>query len=82
MDERRCPDCGVTMDTGTLVSSVDREAVKLRTDESAGGVLGKLGVNETCRLQRGPVRSAGSFACTPSRPEPDTVLAPTNDPRI
>ncbi|KYH27763.1 hypothetical protein HAPAU_04310 [Halalkalicoccus paucihalophilus] len=45
--DKRCPDCGVTMEGGTLVSSVDREAVKLRTDESAGGVLGKLGMKET-----------------------------------
>lgn len=47
MDEKRCPDCGVTMDTGTLIGSADRETVRLRTDESAGGVLGKLGMNET-----------------------------------
>lgn len=55
MDERRCPDCGVSMDTGTLVSSTDREAVTLRTDESAGGVLGKLGMNETLPI--------GAWAC-------------------
>lgn len=45
--DRRCPDCGVTMDAGTLVSSADREAVTLRTGESAGGVLGRLGMRET-----------------------------------
>lgn len=47
MDERRCPDCGVTMDTGTVISASDREPMKFRTDESAGGVLGKLGMKET-----------------------------------
>lgn len=47
MDERRCPDCGVGMDTGAVIGSANREAVQLRTDESAGGVLGKLGMNET-----------------------------------
>lgn len=35
------------METGTVISSVDREKMKLRTDESAGGVLGKLGMKET-----------------------------------
>ncbi|ADJ16256.1 hypothetical protein [Halalkalicoccus jeotgali] len=49
--DRRCPDCGVTMDAGTLVSAVDREAVKLRTEESAGGVLGKLGMRETLPVE-------------------------------
>lgn len=47
MNERRCPDCGVRMNTGALISSADRDAVKFRTDESAGGVLGKLGMKET-----------------------------------
>lgn len=35
------------METGTVISSVDREGMRLRTDESAGGVLGKLGMKET-----------------------------------
>ncbi|MCL7416512.1 MAG: PF20097 family protein [Halalkalicoccus sp.] len=47
MNEKRCPDCGVPMETGTVISSVDREPMKFRTDESAGGVLGKLGMKET-----------------------------------
>ncbi len=47
MNERRCPDCGVTMNEGAVISSVNRERVQLQTDESAGGVLGKLGVKET-----------------------------------
>lgn len=50
MDEKRCPDCGVGMSEGTLIGSANRETVQLRTDEAAGGVLGKLGVKETLSI--------------------------------
>jgi hypothetical protein len=50
MDEKRCPDCSATMDTETVIGSANREPMQLRTDESAGGVLGKLGMNETLSI--------------------------------
>ncbi len=34
------------MNEGAVISSVDQERIQLQTNESAGGVLGKLGAKE------------------------------------
>ncbi|MFD1567715.1 hypothetical protein [Halolamina litorea] len=42
---RRCPDCGVTMETAKLRTS-DGFELYLVTDEPKKGILGSLGVKE------------------------------------
>ena len=44
--DRRCPDCGVTMDAVEFGMS-DAWNPHVRTDESREGILGSLGMNET-----------------------------------
>lgn len=46
-NERRCPDCGVTMEPVDLVTTMDREGLRLRTTERRSGLLGALGLRET-----------------------------------
>lgn len=43
---RRCPDCGVEMDATKLQTQSYQDPVKLITDESKGGLRGKLGAKE------------------------------------
>ncbi|SDM45708.1 hypothetical protein SAMN04487949_1726 [Halogranum gelatinilyticum] len=47
-EQRRCPDCGVTMERTTpVVVGGGSEVLKLRTAERAKGLLGSLGMKET-----------------------------------
>ena len=43
----RCPDCGVDLEQATPTTALDREKIKLRTDEPREGILGSLGAKET-----------------------------------
>ncbi|ATW87369.1 hypothetical protein halTADL_0565 [Halohasta litchfieldiae] len=43
----RCPDCGVSLERSTPMTALDREKIKLRTDEPRKGILGSLGAKET-----------------------------------
>ena len=43
----RCPDCGVSLERATPMTALDREKVRLRTDEPREGILGSLGAKET-----------------------------------
>lgn len=45
MDGHRCADCGVSLERTELRTS-DSMAVRLRTGERRGGVLGALGMKE------------------------------------
>lgn len=50
--QRRCPDCGVTMErTQPVVAGAGEEVVKLRTSERRKGLLGSLGMKETLRVR-------------------------------
>lgn len=48
--QHRCPDCGVTMRPADPVSAMDRERLKLRTEEAKSGLLGSLGMRETVNV--------------------------------
>ncbi|WP_237718865.1 hypothetical protein [Halogranum rubrum] len=49
--QRRCPDCGVTMErTKPVVAGAGEEVVKLRTSERKKGLLGSLGMKESLRV--------------------------------
>ena len=43
----RCPDCGVRLERTAPMTALDREKIKLRTDEPREGILGSLGAKET-----------------------------------
>ncbi len=43
--QRRCPDCGVTMEEAT-VQTTGGHRLQLVSEESKDGLLGTLGVNE------------------------------------
>lgn len=49
MDTRRCPDCGVTMES-TAVRSSDGFGLTINTGKREG-LLGKLGVGSTMKLE-------------------------------
>ncbi|MFC7177499.1 hypothetical protein [Halosegnis marinus] len=48
--ERRCPDCGVTMEPITLKSNGGYE-LQAVSDENRGGILGSLGMKERLDLE-------------------------------
>jgi rubredoxin len=48
--ERRCPDCGVTMETVEFGMN-DAWNPHVKTDERRSGLLGKLGAKETNDVQ-------------------------------
>ncbi|XVH31954.1 hypothetical protein ACNS7O_01870 [Haloferacaceae archaeon DSL9] len=43
----RCPDCGVSMRQAKPHTALQHERVRLRTEESKGGVLGSLGAKRS-----------------------------------
>ncbi|MFC6725418.1 hypothetical protein ACFQE1_13770 [Halobium palmae] len=45
-EDRHCPDCGVEMAKTTPVTTFHGDSLRLRTGESRGGVLGKLGLEK------------------------------------
>ncbi|OVE85297.1 hypothetical protein [Natronolimnobius baerhuensis] len=49
MEQRRCPDCGVTMEP-TPVRDGEGMKLTIRTGKR-DGLLGKLGVSDSARLQ-------------------------------
>lgn len=61
MDDRRCPDCGVTMESITVRTN-GGYTLTVDTGETRDGVLGRLGLSETasvdavCRPECGLVR--------------------------
>lgn len=48
--DRRCPDCGVTMESVTLRTNGGYE-LQVVSDEKRGGILGSLGMNERFDLE-------------------------------
>ena len=64
--DRRCPDCGVTMESVTLRTNGGYE-LQVVSDEKRGGILGSLGMNERFDLEAVPVRSVDCFERTSTR---------------
>ncbi|PSQ52532.1 hypothetical protein BRD20_06750 [Halobacteriales archaeon SW_8_65_20] len=48
--ERRCPDCGVRMESVTLQTNGGYE-LQVISEEKRGGILGSLGMNERLDIQ-------------------------------
>ena len=46
MADRRCPDCGVTME-GMTLRSTGGHNLQVVSEENREGILGKLGMNQT-----------------------------------
>jgi len=46
MTDRRCPDCGVTMEPMTMRTTGGHN-LQVVSEENREGILGKLGVNQT-----------------------------------
>ena len=46
MPDRRCPDCGVTME-GMTLRSTGGHTLQVVSGENREGILGKLGMNQT-----------------------------------